>query len=142
MGKIIRIALILCLLFVGFTIGKKMSFFQVRHVKTSRIETCLALYKDYRNNENQQKLSNELTKIGLTPLDFQKIIDRLIYYRTKQSSAKQAMGLLKAFRMGYDIKLDNVVSISGMDSEAFRLDAEILAVFEKDPELIEDAFKG
>lgn len=142
MNKIIKVVIISILLFLGFIVGKRMSFFQVRHVKTSRVETCLSLYKDYRNNENQQILSEGLTKIGLTPLDFQKIIDRLIYYRTKKSSVKQAMTLLKAFRMGYDIKLDNVVSISGIGSEPFRLDAEILAVFEKAPELIEDAFKG
>jgi hypothetical protein len=48
----------------------------------------------------------------------------------------QAMNLLKAFRMGYDIEAASVYEISGLASEPFRLDAEILAVFESKPDLI------
>lgn len=113
-----------------------------RTVETSKIEKCLKIYKEYRKTQNQSRLSDELRKINLTPLDFQKIIDRLIYYRSRKSAMSQAMTLLKAFRLGCDIKVDKVVSISGLASEPFRLDAEILAVFESRPELIEEAFKG
>ena len=55
---------------------------------------------------------------------------------------QQGMKLLKAFRMGFNIEVDKVYSISGMENEPFRLDAEILAVFEKNPQLIKDAFEG
>jgi hypothetical protein len=52
------------------------------------------------------------------------------------------MHLLKAFRMGYNVEPAQVVEVSGFASEPFRLDAEILAVFEEKPALVENAFEG
>ena len=107
-----------------------------------RMEKCLQIYREYRKNENQKQLAEDLALISLTPKDFQEIIDRFIYYRSRKSGMNQAMELLKAFRAGYDIKTAEVVSISGLGSEPFRLDAEILAVFEYQPDLIKQAFEG
>ncbi len=106
------------------------------------MEECLRLYKNYRADTDQEKLALSLSKISLTPKDFQEIIDRFILYRTQKSSLKQGMRLLKAFRMGIDIEVEKVYSISGMENEPFRLDAEILSVFEKNPQLVKDAFEG
>ena len=88
------------------------------------------------------KNAEGLKKISLTPNDFQHIIDKFILYRTQKSSKEQAMKLLKAFRMGFNIEVEKVYSISGMENEPFRLDAEIISVFEKKPELIKEAFEG
>ena len=100
------------------------------------------LYKNYRYDSNQEKLAKELSTLSLTPNDFQHIIDKFILYRTQKSSLKQAMQLLKAFKMGYDIEVEKVYNISGMENEPFRLDAEILTVFENKPELVKEAFEG
>jgi hypothetical protein len=50
--------------------------------------------------------------------------------------------LLQAFKLGYDFEPVQVVEVSGFASSSFRLDAEIIAVFEQKPELIENAFEG
>lgn len=107
-----------------------------------RVEACLSLYQNYRKSQNQEELAAGLEKLGLTPRDFQEIIDRFIFYRSRKSSLEHAMKLLNAFRLGYDIEAANVHSISGYASEPFRLDAEILAIFESRPELISQAFEG
>jgi len=126
----------------GFAVGRFVVAPQQRIVETSRMEKCLQIYREYRKNENQKQLAEDLALISLTPKDFQEIIDRFIYYRSRKSGMNQAMELLKAFRAGYDIKTAEVVSISGLGSEPFRLDAEILAVFENQPDLIKQAFEG
>lgn len=129
-----------CLL--GFYLGYRFSTRTVRNVETIRMEACLQLYQEYRTKPDQEKLAEQLDQIGFTPRDFQTVIDRFIYYRTRKSSIDQAMRLLKAFRMGYDIEPAEVIEVSGFASEPFRLDAEILAVFETRPELIKQAFEG
>lgn len=129
------VILILVGLYFGFHLAQC-----IRPVDSSRMEECLRLYKDYRQDSDQDKLAAELAKISLKPIDFQHIIDRFILYRTQKSSINQAIRLLQAFRMGFDIKVDKVYSVSGIASEPFRLDAEILSVFESKPELIKDAF--
>lgn len=126
----------------GFTVGRIFVAPPPRIVETSRMEKCLQIYREYRKDEDQKRLASELAGIYLTPKDFQEIIDRFIYYRSRKSGMNQAMELLKAFRAGYDIKAAEVVSISGLGSEPFRLDAEILAVFESQPDLIKQAFEG
>ncbi len=141
MKKLLKFLLFILLVGVGAYIGFYLAQFR-RPVDSSRMEECLRLYKNYRADTDQDKLAKGLSKISLTPNDFQHIIDRFILYRTQKSSLKQAMKLLKAFRMGIDIKVEKVYSISGMEKEPFRLDAEILAVFEKNPELVKDAFEG
>jgi hypothetical protein len=54
----------------------------------------------------------------------------------------QALRLLEAFKSGYNVQPARVVKVSGFASDSFKLDAEILAVFEKQPDLIEKAFEG
>lgn len=126
----------------GFWLGIKLTMPPSRLIKTVRMENCLRIYSDYRNNCDQAKLASALASISFTPRDFQEIIDRFIYYRSRKSSMDQAMKLLHAFRMGYDVEAVDIFSISGMASEPFRLDAEILAVFETKPDLIKEAFEG
>jgi len=142
MKQISVILLLFCLAISGFWVGRKLALPTPRSLKTQKVEFCLELYSQYRKNQNQQELTTGLEKIGLTPRDFQEIIDRFIYYRSRKSSLKSAMKLLNAFRLGYDIDAANVYSISGYASEPFRLDAEILAIFESRPELISQAFEG
>jgi len=126
----------------GFAVGRIAVAPQQRSVETFRMEKCLHIYREYRKDEDQKRLAESLAAISLTPKDFQEIIDRFIYYRSRKSGLSQAMELLKAFRAGYDIKTAEVVSISGLGSEPFRLDAEVLAVFENQPDLVKQAFEG
>lgn len=134
---IIVIVFIMLGLYLGYRLAQC-----VRPVNSYRMEECLRLYKAYRADTNQDKLAEGLAKISLTPNDFQHIIDKFILYRTQKSSLDQAMRLLAAFRMGFDIQVEKVYCISGMEPEPFRLDAEILSVFESKPELVKDAFGG
>ena len=141
MKKLLVFLSIPILVAFGFYIGLELAQLR-RPVDSTRMEECLRLYKQYRADTDQEKLAIGLSKISLTPNDFQHIIDKFILYRTQKSSMGQAMRLLKAFRMGYNIEVEKVYSISGMENEPFRLDAEILSVFEKNPQLIKDAFEG
>ncbi len=141
MKNLIKFVIIVLLIVFGAYIGLELAQLR-RPVDSSRMEECLKLYKQYRADTDQEKLAQGLSKISLTPNDFQHIIDKFILYRTRKSSMNQAMKLLKAFRMGFNIEVEKVYSISGMENEPFRLDAEILAVFEKKPELVKDAFEG
>lgn len=140
--KFLIIPVMLLIALAGFWLGARIVMPAPRHVETSRMEQCLQIYHDYRLKNDQDKLAQDLARMGLTPKDFQEIIDRFIYYRSRKSSMNQAMQLLNAFRAGYNIEAANVVSISGFASEPFLLDAEILAVFECQPELIKKAFEG
>lgn len=126
----------------GFWAGFKFSTRTVRPVDTRKMEICLQLYQQYRQDMDQEKLARQLEQIGFTPQDFQAVIDRFIFYRTRKSSIDQAFRLLKAFRMGIDIEPTHVVEVSGFASSSFKLDAEILAVFEKNPELVNKAFES
>ncbi len=141
MKRFFKIIVLFLLMALGVYVGLQIAQCR-RPVNTSRMEECLRLYKIYRADEDQDKLASGLSAIALTPNDFQHIIDRFILYRTQKSSLNQSIKLLKAFRMGFDIKVEKVYSISGMEAEPFRLDAEILAVFESKPELVKDAFEG
>lgn len=127
---------------IGFWLGGILTRRPVRDVDSSRMESCLEIYHDYREHKDQKKLALDLDKLSLSPRDFQEIIDRFIFYRTRKSSMGQAMKLLNAFKMGYDVEAVTIYEISGLASEPFRLDAEILAVFESKPELIKKAFEG
>lgn len=141
MKKLFKVIIFILLVVFGCYVGLQLAQLR-RPVDSSRMEACLNLYKTYRSDTDQEKLADGLRKISLTPNDFQHIIDKFIYYRTQKSSLNQAMKLLKAFRMGFNIEVEKVYSISGMENEPFRLDAEILAVFEKKPELVKEAFEG
>ncbi len=140
--KIALIVGLVALCLTGFWLGMKFSLRTVRTVETQRMIHCLEIYRNYRQHQDQKQLAEDLEKLNLSPLDFQKIIDRFIYYRTRKSSIDQAMMLLGAFRRGIDIQPVEVVEVSGFASEPFRLDAEILAVFESAPELVQEAFEG
>ena len=141
MKKLFKLTIFLLLTILGINLGFELAQLR-RPVSSSRMEECLRLYKNYRADTDQDKLAQGLRKISLTPQDFQHIIDRFILYRTQKSAMAQSMKLLKAFRMGFDIEVEKVYSISGMENEPFRLDAEILSVFEKNPQLVKDAFEG
>jgi hypothetical protein len=142
MKKISSLLVILLTATAGFWVGVVLTRPPERVIETQRMEACLLIYRDYRSHGDQEKLATELSQLALSPRDFQEIIDRFIYYRSRKSSMEQAMRLLKAFKMGADIDAASVYSISGLASEPFRLDAEILAVFESKPELINQAFEG
>lgn len=142
MKKLSTIFIFLCLSLAGFWIGIRVAAPPTRVVQTARMERCLVAYEEYRKDADQEKLAEKLQEIGLNPRDFQEIIDRFIFYRSRKSSMDQSLMLLNAFRRGYDIGNVTVYSISGFASEPFRLDAEILAVFENKPELIQRAFEG
>lgn len=142
MKKIGSLLVVLLTAAAGFWIGVALTRPPARVVETGRMESCLLIYRDYRSHGDQERLAAELEKLALNPRDFQEIIDRFIFYRSRKSSMEQAMQLLKAFKMGVDIDAASVYSISGLASEPFRLDAEILAVFESKPELINKAFEG
>ncbi|OGK06034.1 MAG: hypothetical protein A2W80_14400 [Candidatus Riflebacteria bacterium GWC2_50_8] len=142
MKKIGSLLVILLTAAAGFWIGVALTRQPARVVETGRMESCLLIYRDYRSHGDQKLLAAELEKLALNPRDFQEIIDRFIFYRSRKSSMEQAMQLLKAFKMGADIDTASVYSISGLASEPFRLDAEILAVFENKPELVKKAFEG
>jgi hypothetical protein len=141
MKSFFKLIIFTALVALGSYIGYQLALCR-RPVDSSRMEKCLLLYKNYRYDSNQEKLAKELSTLSLTPNDFQHIIDKFILYRTQKSSLKQAMQLLKAFKMGYDIEVEKVYNISGMENEPFRLDAEILTVFENKPELVKEAFEG
>jgi hypothetical protein len=113
-----------------------------RTVETGRMEKCLEIYSKYRKDFNQHELEEALTAISLTPKDFQIIIDKFIYYRTRKSSLDQAMALLRVFENGFKIDVEKVETVSDMESEPFRLDAEILKLFKNNPTLIEKAFSS
>jgi hypothetical protein len=134
------VLLAVCML--GFWLGFKYSTRTVRTVDTQKMELCLQFYRQYRQDNDQKKLAENLKAIDFTPMDFQTVIDRFIYYRTRKSSIDHAFKLLRAFRMGVDIEPIEVVEVSGFASEPFRLDAEILAVFESRPELVQQAFES
>jgi|GEM_PF-803538 len=142
MKKIGSLLIVFLTAAAGFWLGGVLTRPPARIVDSSRMEACLEIYSLYREHGDQQKLAADLEALSLSPRDFQEIIDRFIYYRTRKSSMDQAMQLLKAFKMGYDIDAASVYEISGLASEPFRLDAEILAVFESRPELIKKAFEG
>jgi len=142
MNRINLFFFLLVLAISGFWLGHKLAAPSPRNLETFRVESCLDLYARYRKDQDQTALVEDLKKIDLNPRDFQEIIDRFIYYRSRKSSLDQAMKLLNAFRSGYNIDTVSVYSISGYASEPFRLDAEILAVFESRPELINRAFEG
>ena len=149
MKKLFKFIAFCLLTAIGVYVGLQIAQCR-RPVDTSRMEECLRFYKIYRADEDQEKLASNLSTIALTPNDFQHIIDRFILYRTQKSSLEQSMKLLKASSISslYSILLillslyEKVYSISGMEAEPFRLDAEILAVFESKPELVKDAFEG
>lgn len=113
-----------------------------RVIETSRMEKCLELYSKYRKDLDQQGLEEALRAISLTPKDFQIIIDKFIYYRTRKSSLDQAMALLRVFESGFKISVEKVETVSDMEAEPFRLDAEILKLFKNNPNLIEKAFSS
>lgn len=141
MKKILFGAIMLMVALAGFWLGARFAR-PARVVETTRMERCLQLYREYRQTNDQRRLSAALSEFSLTPRDFQEIIDRFIYYRSRKSAMNQAMKLLQAFRAGYDIEVAEVHSVSGLASEPFMLDAEILAVFEGRPELVKEAFEG
>ena len=107
MKKLFNFIILVLLIALGSYIGLELAQLR-RPVDSSRMEECLKLYKQYRADTDQDKLAQGLSKISLTPNDFQHIIDKFILYRTRKSSMNQSMKLLKAFRMGFNIEVENM----------------------------------
>ena len=96
----------------------------------------------HKKTGDAEFLRKNLEEISIAPTKFEKIIDRFIHYRLRQSSLNQAMKLLEAFKSGYNIVASDVVSKSDEENSGFALDAEILTVFKEKPELVQEAFGG
>ena len=113
---------------------------QARTINSSRVEKCLQAFIQHKKDGNGEALKKQLTEIPIDPPKFEKVIDRFLYYRMRQSSMDQAMKLLEAFKAGYKIKPAEVFSQSDTEPTYFTLDAEILTVFKEKPDLIKEAF--
>lgn len=114
---------------------------RTRTISTVRIEGCLNAYIEHRHTGDASKLRRELDRLSTKPAEFEKIIDRFIHYRMSKSSLDQAMKLLDAFRSGYRIVPERVISPTD-SSEPFALDAEILTVLRDRPDLVQKAFES
>jgi len=125
----------------GIWTGWRMTHPAPRAVDSTRIESTLQAYIDHRRDGNDEQLKQRLTALSLSPSQFERIIDRFIHYRMRQSSMKQAMALLDAFKAGYRITPENVW-FPGEATASFVMDAEILTVIQKRPELVSAAFGG
>jgi len=113
---------------------------QPRAVDSTRVEKCLVAYSTFRKSGDNLQLTQDLEKARINQLDFAKIIDRFIHYRMSKSSMDQAMKLLGAFKVGYNIYPEKVFSSVSDASFSFQLDAEVLTVFRDKPDLVHDAF--
>ncbi|NLM16492.1 MAG: hypothetical protein GX221_02105 [Candidatus Riflebacteria bacterium] len=120
----------------------KSLYLRGNSVNTDRMKKTLELYAQYRQDYDTEKLANSLAEINLTPQDFSIIIDKFIYYRTREAARKEAEALLKHFKLGGEVKTHETTFVSGMENQPFRLDAEILTLFEESPELVKKAFEG
>ncbi|MDD3001298.1 MAG: hypothetical protein PHF29_06055 [Candidatus Riflebacteria bacterium] len=140
MKKIIIVLIYILAAAIGFWFGLYNTN-TPRKVETRRIEECLTIYINYKKDLDQEQLQKSLEALALTPKDFQIIIDRFIYYRSNRSGLKQALKILELFRKGANLQIGKVETVTGMKEEPFRLDAEILAVFETNPMLVEEAFQ-
>lgn len=125
----------------GTWIGWRLSRPAPRQVDPSRIEAALQAYIDHRRNGDVSLLQERLTALTFSPQQFERIIDRFIHYRMRQSSMKQAMVLLEAFKAGYRVTPDNAW-FPDIASTSFNMDAEILTVIKDRPELVSQAFGG
>lgn len=140
MKKLLLVLIYLIAAGIGFWFGLNKTR-PPRKLETQRIEECLAIYINYKKDLDQVKLEKSLEAMALKPKDLEVIIDKFIYYRSNKSGLKQAMKFLELFKKGANLQVDKVETITGMKQEPFRLDAEILAVFETNPKLIEEAFE-
>lgn len=113
-----------------------------RTVDSTRVEKCLQAFIQHKKTGDAEYLRKNLEEISIAPAKFEKIIDRFLHYRLRQSSLNQAMKLLEAFKSGYNIVANDIVSKSDEDNSSFSLDAEILTVFKDKPELVQEAFGG
>jgi len=109
-------------------------------VDTSRVEHCLRCYIDYRQHQQTDRLKTEIEARGLTMREFEHIIDRLLYYRTNQSSLRHARELLNAYKAGARITANNVLSRSDVATDTVQVDAECIQTIFEQPELVRLAF--
>jgi len=135
-------ALALFLAVAGFVAGMLIFGPRPRMIDTARVEGCLRAYMDHRHTGDAVQLQRELSRLSTKPAEFEKIIDRFIHYRMSKSALDQAMKFLDAFKSGYRIIPDRVISVQTDSSEPFALDAEILTVFREQPELVHRAFES
>ena len=111
-----------------------------RTVNSRYVESCLQAFIQHKKDGDGEALKKKLAEIPIEPPKFEKIIDRFLYYRMRQSSLEQAMKLLEAFKAGYKIVPTEVFSRSDTEHTYFSLDAEVLTVFKEKPDLIKEAF--
>ena len=126
----------------SFLIGIFLFSPRPRNVNSTRVEKCLRAFIEHKKTGDAEFLRKNLEEISIAPSKFEKIIDRFLHYRLRQSSLNQAMKLLEAFKSGYNIVASDVVSKSDEENTGFALDAEILTVFKEKPELVQEAFGG
>lgn len=125
----------------GFFTGMMLFSPRPRVISTARVEGCLNAYIEHRHTGDAAKLRQELDRLSTKPAEFERIIDRFIHYRMSKSSLDQAMKLLDAFRGGYRIVPERVISPTD-SSEPFALDAEVLTVLRDQPALVQKAFES
>lgn len=142
--KIISISVLyaLVLFLLGFTGGLLVFKPSGRQVDFTCAEKCLRIFIQHKKSQDYDWLKQQLTKDHVEPEKFQKIVDRFLHYRLRQSSLNQAMELLEAFKAGAKMGPAEVVSRSDENQTSFALDAEILSVFKEKPELVKEAFGG
>ncbi len=134
--------LAICLAVAGFLTGMLLFGPRSRTISTTRVEGCLRAYLEHRHSGDAAKLRQELDRLQTKPVEFEKIIDRFIHYRMSKSSLDQAMKLLDAFRSGYRIVPERVITTQTDSEEPFALDAEVLSVFRDNPDLVRKAFES
>ncbi|MBF0543468.1 MAG: hypothetical protein HQM08_03490 [Candidatus Riflebacteria bacterium] len=112
-----------------------------RKIDLSRVESCLTAYSDFQKKHDSNLLEKRLNENGVDKKSFEKIIDRIIYYRLRQSSMQQALELLNAFKAGKRIVPENC-DLAEFPKDFFQLDAEVLELIQSKPDLVKKVFEG
>lgn len=137
-----KFVVIMIFLVSGIFSGYYFTRPKLRSVDSTRVENCLHVFIEHRKSGDEVRLRKSLDDMKVAPKEFEGIIDRFIHYRMCNSSMNQAFKLLEAFKGGYNITPEKVFSSNADASFSFRLDAEILKVFQEKPELVNEAFGG
>ncbi|MBF0405871.1 MAG: hypothetical protein HQM10_00850 [Candidatus Riflebacteria bacterium] len=112
-----------------------------KQIDVSRVERCLLAYSEYQSSGDQKLLQKSLDTIPIDMKSFEKVIDRVLYYRLRQSSMDQAFALLEAFKSGRPIIPDGC-ELTDLPKDYFQLDAEVLELFQKKPDFVKSVFKS
>lgn len=140
-SRFFRLVIVVLFACLGFALGGYLAAPTARRVDTATAIAALAAYKEFRKSGDHDALQRQVAEMGISKHEFEYIIDRFIHYRTSRSALKQSMELLHAFRRGYQIVPSGVDSPDTNATDAFRRDAEVLAVFQDYPDLVTAAFE-